>query len=118
MTPSRPPLRLLALLALGALALAAAVGMARAWLPEWRSGPLPEKRFFVERYRELAREAGARLEPGEPRLELKVHDKAAARSGGASTGSPRAADAVSDWAAAWWSRCGSGPRWPRGSGRS
>ncbi len=77
MTPSRPPLRLLALLALGALALAAAVGMARAWLPEWRSGSLPEKRFFVERYRELARQAGARLEPGEPRAELTVHDKAA-----------------------------------------
>jgi hypothetical protein len=75
MIPSRPSLRLPALLALGALALAAAVGMARAWLPEWRGGPLPEKRFFAERYRALARQAGARLDPGEPRLALTVHDK-------------------------------------------
>src|SRR6478672_2375901 len=75
MTASRPHLRLLPLLALGALVLAAAVGMARAWLPEWRSDPLPEKGFFVERYRELARQAGARLDPGEPRMALTVHDK-------------------------------------------
>jgi hypothetical protein len=77
MTASRPHLRLLPLLALGALVLAAAVGMARAWLPEWRSDPLPEKSFFVERYRELARQAGARLDLGEPRMALTVHAKAA-----------------------------------------
>ena len=69
------PRRLLALLALGALVLAAAVGMARAWLPEWRSASLPEKRFFAERYRELARRAGARLGPGAPRMALTVHDQ-------------------------------------------
>jgi hypothetical protein len=81
MTPSRPHLRLLPLLALGALVLAAAVGMARAWLPEWRSDRLPEKRLFVERYRELARQAGARLEGAEPRVSLAIHDKDAKPDG-------------------------------------
>jgi uncharacterized membrane protein YhaH (DUF805 family) len=75
MTASRSNLRLLALLALGVLVLAAGVAMARAWLPEWRSDPLPEKRLFVERYRELAARVGARLEPGEPRVTLATGDK-------------------------------------------
>ncbi|HEV2845208.1 MAG TPA: hypothetical protein VG477_10210, partial [Thermoanaerobaculia bacterium] len=59
----------LALIAVGALILAAGVWLARQWLPEWR-GDLPEEAFFVQRYRELARQAGVRLPAGEPRVTL------------------------------------------------
>jgi serine phosphatase RsbU (regulator of sigma subunit) len=53
-------------LALGALLFAGGVVLARAWLPEWHADHLPEPRFFIERYRELARQAGARLAAGDP----------------------------------------------------
>jgi MFS family permease len=36
---------------------------------------MPETRLFADRYRELARLAGARLEPGEPRLSLTRPEK-------------------------------------------
>lgn len=62
---SRPLLALL----LGALALAAGVVLARAWLPEWQPGLLDES-FYTERYRELAGRAGVRLLPGAPRISL------------------------------------------------
>lgn len=64
---SRPLLALL----LGALALAAGIALARSWLPEWRPG-LRDKSFYVQRYQELARRAGVRLTPGEPRVALAI----------------------------------------------
>jgi serine phosphatase RsbU (regulator of sigma subunit) len=59
----------------GLAALLAGLALARAWLPEWRPGPAPEKRSFVERYRGLAGRAGVRLPPAEPRMALTVRDK-------------------------------------------
>lgn len=59
----------LALIAVGALALAAGVWLATRWLPEWRGG-LPEEAFFVQRFRELSRQAGVRLPAGEPTVLL------------------------------------------------
>lgn len=70
-TSSRP---LFAILLLGALALAAGVTLARAWLPEWQP-VVQDKSFYVQRYRELARRAGVRLLPGEPRVTLAVKDE-------------------------------------------
>ena len=43
----------------------AGLALARSWLPEWRPG-LPDEEIFVQRFRELAKRAGARLERGEP----------------------------------------------------
>ena len=68
-------LRPFAALALGALVLAGGLALARAWLPEWLPGRLPGERFFAERYRELARRAGVRLPPTEPRTALAGRDK-------------------------------------------
>src|SRR5262245_8077913 len=68
-------LRPLAALALGALALAAGVALARAWLPDWQPGELPDRQSFVSRYRELARQAGVRLPSAEPRVALAGRDK-------------------------------------------
>jgi hypothetical protein len=67
--------RQLLFLALGFLALAAGVSLARRWLPEWHTGRIPERRLFVERYRELANRAGARLGSGEPGLSLMRPEK-------------------------------------------
>ena len=75
MTARSPSLRLLAALALGALVFAAGIGLARAWLPEWLGGPLPEKRFFAERFREMSQQVGIRLPSGEPRMVLAGRDK-------------------------------------------
>lgn len=69
-SPSRP---LFAILLLGALALAAGVTLARSWLPEWQPG-VRDKSFYVQRYKELARTAGIRLTPGEPRATLTVQE--------------------------------------------
>ena len=59
---------------LGILALAAGVALARTWLPEWR-GDLPAKSFFAQRYRGLARRAGIRLTPGQPRVRLVTDEE-------------------------------------------
>jgi sigma-B regulation protein RsbU (phosphoserine phosphatase) len=68
---SRPlPLRLPAVLLLGALALAGGLALARLWLPEWQGTAVPDETRFTLRYRELARQAGITLEPGEPRVQL------------------------------------------------
>ncbi len=64
----RSTIRPLAALALGALALAAGVALARAWLPEWLPGELPSRESFVNRYRELAQRVGIRLPSAEPRV--------------------------------------------------
>ncbi len=64
---SRP----LLLLLLGGLALAAGVVLARSWLPEWQP-VVRDDSFYVQRYRELAKRAGVRLLPGEPRVRLTV----------------------------------------------
>ncbi|HSN88457.1 MAG TPA: PP2C family protein-serine/threonine phosphatase [Thermoanaerobaculia bacterium] len=74
MKPNSPALRLTAALAVGILVFAAGLMLARTWLPAWQPEPLPEERFFVERYRELARRAGVRLEPGEPRVSLTTEE--------------------------------------------
>ena len=68
---SRPlPLRLPVVLLLGALALAGGLALARLWLPEWQGTAVPDESRFIRRYRELARQAGVTLEPGEPRVQL------------------------------------------------
>jgi stage II sporulation SpoE-like protein len=68
---SRP----LAALALGFLALAAGVALARAWLPEWLPGELPSRESFVNRYRELAQRAGIRLPAAQPRVGFAGRDE-------------------------------------------
>jgi hypothetical protein len=70
MKPSSPSLRLAGAFAAGILVFVTGLALARQWLPEWLPKPLPEERFFVERYRELARRARVRLQPGEPRVTL------------------------------------------------
>src|SRR6185295_9130235 len=75
MSPRSASLRPFAALVLGALALAAGIALARAWLPEWLAGPLPDERFFSGRYRALARQAGIRLPSDEPRMALAGRDK-------------------------------------------
>ena len=68
---SRPlPLRLPVVLLLGALTLAGGLALARLWLPEWQGTAVPDEARFVAHYRELARQAGIALEPGEPRVQL------------------------------------------------
>ena len=67
--------RQLLLLALGALVFAGGVTLARSWLPEWRTAPLPAKRLFADRSRERARQAGARLGPGSPQFSLTRPEK-------------------------------------------
>jgi hypothetical protein len=58
-------------IAAGLLAFVAGVGLAMAFLPEWREGgPAADQAVFSERYRELAARAGFVLEPGEPRVFL------------------------------------------------
>jgi MFS family permease len=79
-SPRSPLLRQLFLLALGLLVFAGGVILARAWLPEWRPAPLPAKRLFADRYRELAARAGARLATGEPRISATQPQKEASRS--------------------------------------
>lgn len=74
---SRPlPLRLPAVLLLGALALAGGLALARLWLPEWQGTAVPDEARFVSRYRELARRVGIALEPGEPRVQLATESSA------------------------------------------
>jgi hypothetical protein len=80
MNPRADNLRLLLTLALGALALAAGIVLALSWLPELRTRDLPEKRLFVERYRELAQRAGARLVGAAPRVDLGTRQKDLSRS--------------------------------------
>jgi hypothetical protein len=74
MKPNSPALRLVAAFAAGILVFVAGLMLARTWLPAWQPEPLQEERFFVERYRELARRAGLRLKPGEPRVSLTTDD--------------------------------------------
>lgn len=64
---SRPLLALF----VGALALAAGVVLARAWLPEWQP-EVRDKSFYAQRYREVAQGVGVRLTPGEPRAALRI----------------------------------------------
>lgn len=74
MKPSSPILRLAAAFAAGFVVLVIGLILARTWLPAWQPEPLPEERFFAERYRDLARRAGLRLEPGEPRVSLTTDE--------------------------------------------
>jgi serine phosphatase RsbU (regulator of sigma subunit) len=62
-------------LALGAAVFAAGVALARQWLPEWQSAPLPAPSFFVQRYQALARAAGIRLDPGSPGVSFADSEK-------------------------------------------
>ncbi|MEA2602693.1 MAG: phosphoserine phosphatase RsbU/P [Acidobacteriota bacterium] len=68
MTSRTSRLRPLLALAVGALIFATGVILARQWLPEWQSAPLPSRSFFVQRYQELARVAEIRLDPGMPKV--------------------------------------------------
>jgi hypothetical protein len=74
-TKRNPLLSPLLALALGAVIFAGGVTLARSWLPEWRSGPLPDQRFFAGRFQDLAQRLGARLAGGEPRVSLDNRDK-------------------------------------------
>src|SRR5947209_6722460 len=67
--------RLLLGLALGALVFATGVLLARRWLPDWQSERLSSQAFYVQRFQELAREAGIRLAPGAPHVAFARHDK-------------------------------------------
>jgi hypothetical protein len=66
--------RLLAVLGLGALAFAAGLACARAWLPEWRAGDLPERGFFVQRYRELTGKIGFTPDSSPESVRLATHE--------------------------------------------
>ena len=75
MTTRTGILRPLLALAVGALIFATGVILARRWLPDWQSERLPPQAFFVQRYGELARQAGIRPAPGAPRITFAKHDK-------------------------------------------
>ncbi len=70
--PRRTPL--LAALAAGLLAFALGAVLALAFLPEWRTGGLPDPRPFRERFQEIAHEAGLRPVQKEPALRLDSDD--------------------------------------------
>lgn len=72
MTSTTSKLRLPVLLLLGAMVFAAGLMLARLWLPEWQAGDLPSEERYVKHYLSLARQAGIRLEPGEPRALLST----------------------------------------------
>ena len=74
-TRRNPTLPSLLALAAGVLVFAGGVTLARSWLPEWRSGPLPAKAFYAGRFQELAQRVGARLAGGEPRVYLSNRQK-------------------------------------------
>jgi hypothetical protein len=61
-------LRPLLALTAGALMFVTGLILARQWLPEWQSSPLPARSFFIQRYQELARAAEIRLDPGVPKV--------------------------------------------------
>ncbi|HEV2855203.1 MAG TPA: PP2C family protein-serine/threonine phosphatase [Thermoanaerobaculia bacterium] len=62
--------RLLGALAAGLLAFAVGAGLALAFLPEWRTGGLPDPGPFRARFQEIVRQAGFRPGHGEPSLRL------------------------------------------------
>src|ERR1700761_2669088 len=70
-----PMLPSLLALAAGILVFAGGVTLARSWLPEWVSGPLPPKTFYAGRFQDLAQRAGARLAGGGPRVSLSNRQK-------------------------------------------
>ncbi|HEY4573463.1 MAG TPA: hypothetical protein VIJ26_05865, partial [Thermoanaerobaculia bacterium] len=74
-TQRNPTLPSLLALAAGVLVFAGGVTLARIWLPEWRSGPLPAKTFYAGRFQDLAQRAGARLAGGGPRVFLSNRQK-------------------------------------------
>jgi hypothetical protein len=59
----------------GAMIFATGVTLARQWLPDWQAQHLPSQAFFVQRFEELARRAGIRLDAGVPRVTFAKHDK-------------------------------------------
>ena len=75
--PSRRS-RLLGALAAGLLAFAVGAGLALAFLPEWRTGSLPDPRLFRERFQEIVREAGFLPARGEPSLRLVTEGRSLA----------------------------------------
>src|SRR4029077_11366734 len=66
--------RLLLQVAGGLLALAFASALALAVLPEWRTGPLPDRQPLRARFQELIREAGLRPGRGRPSFSLMTRD--------------------------------------------
>jgi sigma-B regulation protein RsbU (phosphoserine phosphatase) len=67
---SRP----LALLAAGLLAFGLGAALACTFLPEWRTGALPELRVFRSAFRQIAHGMGFHLARGEPHLVLETDD--------------------------------------------
>jgi hypothetical protein len=72
MSPRSETFRLLAVLGLGALVFAAGLACARAWLPEWQDGDLPERGFFVQRYQELTEGIGFTPDPYPPVVSVRL----------------------------------------------
>lgn len=62
--PGRRAGRPWAALAAGGALFVLGVLLARAGLPEWRTGPIPPPAFFAQRFRDLARTVGWRPAPG------------------------------------------------------
>jgi hypothetical protein len=79
-TDHSPTLRPATALLAGIVLLAAGIALARLWLPEWR-GDLQGKDFYLQRYRELARQAGVRLAPGTPVVSLTVEERSEGDTG-------------------------------------
>ena len=74
-TPLSRPRTLLAIAA-GLLVFAAGAALALLFLPEWRvKGPAEGREAFAHRFRHIAREAGLRPAPGEPRVSLATSQR-------------------------------------------
>jgi sigma-B regulation protein RsbU (phosphoserine phosphatase) len=64
---------LLAAVGAGLLVFAAGLALALAFLPEWRTGPLPGPAFFRARFQEIAGRAGLLPDREQPKVELITH---------------------------------------------
>ncbi|HEY0781710.1 MAG TPA: SpoIIE family protein phosphatase, partial [Thermoanaerobaculia bacterium] len=59
----------------GVLILASGLALARTYLPEWHVSRLPERGLYVSRFQQVMAQAGVRLEPGAPTVELVTRDE-------------------------------------------
>ncbi|MDP9120356.1 MAG: hypothetical protein M3O15_03150, partial [Acidobacteriota bacterium] len=74
--PDRPRLPIAAALASGAVVFLLGLTLARLWLPEWQAARPADRRLYAERFREIARRTGVRLDSHPPRIRLASDDKA------------------------------------------
>src|SRR6185295_9323755 len=66
---------LVTLLVAGLLTVGLGFALARAWLPERHERRLPDRGPFVARFQQLMAQAGVRLEPDAPTVEIAVRDE-------------------------------------------